>query len=264
MQREAMDWVGDLMVEAEVEVQDTKGQFILQLRKGVLTAEARFDLSTGKCTVVLMKDGKEIGTQEAATGINSKSKHLVRFANFDSRLTLWLGSKLIFGDGIEFAELSDAERGPRLADFLPVSLGAQNARLVVSKLSVWRDIYYSQDPEVPDAVVGQDALMVKTQEFRDLAGQGELHSIQRSAWLPYYTSTAKLGKDTGTMKDPKFYPKVDANHPSDRFNADEYFMLGDNSLASQDSRYWGQVPERMLLGQAIWVYWPFRNFQSIR
>ena len=43
------DWVGDLMIEAEVEVQDSKGQFVLQLRKGVITAEARFNLETGKC-----------------------------------------------------------------------------------------------------------------------------------------------------------------------------------------------------------------------
>ena len=32
------DWVGDLMIEAEVEVQDSKGQFVLQL-KGVVVAE---------------------------------------------------------------------------------------------------------------------------------------------------------------------------------------------------------------------------------
>lgn len=43
------------------------------------------------------------------------------------------------------------------------------------------------------------------------------------------------------MKPPQFYPIVDASHPSDRLNDDD-LMLGDNSLASQDSRYFGQVP----------------------
>lgn len=264
IQHEALDWVGDLMVEAEVEVQETKGQFILQLRKSVISAEARFDLETGKCTVVLMKDGKELSTHQANTGINSKAKHLVRFANFDQRLTLWVGSKLIFGDGIEYAEPTEAERGPRLADFLPIGLGVQNARTVVKKLSVWRDIYYSRHPDEPDALVNQDALMISNEEFRKLAAQGELHSIRRGAWLPYYPGLVKWQNQNGSMGEPRFYPKVDMSHPSDRFNDDEYFMLGDNSLASQDSRYWGQVPVRMLLGQAIFVYWPFRNFQSIR
>ena len=68
----------------------------------------------------------------------------------------------------------------------------------------------------------------------------------------------------GTYSEPVYYPQKKEDHPSDRFNADEYFMLGDNSLQSLDSRDWGQVPERMLLGRAIWVYWPFNSFSSIR
>ena len=36
-----------------------------------------------------------------------------------------------------------------------------------------------------------------------------------------------------------------------------YFMLGDNSSHSLDSRYWGTVPRRNLVGQAALVWWPF-------
>ncbi|VTS01292.1 S26 family signal peptidase [Tuwongella immobilis] len=35
-----------------------------------------------------------------------------------------------------------------------------------------------------------------------------------------------------------------------------YFCLGDNSAASADSRSWGLVPERLLLGRALLVYYP--------
>ncbi|HLW65047.1 MAG TPA: S26 family signal peptidase [Gemmataceae bacterium] len=42
-----------------------------------------------------------------------------------------------------------------------------------------------------------------------------------------------------------------------------YLALGDNSSASSDSRYWGQVPERLLLGRALWVYYPFGRFGGI-
>ncbi|RME76288.1 MAG: signal peptidase I [Planctomycetota bacterium] len=37
---------------------------------------------------------------------------------------------------------------------------------------------------------------------------------------------------------------------------DEYFALGDNSPNSQDSRDWGPVPAKNLLGRAFIVFWP--------
>jgi signal peptidase I len=36
-----------------------------------------------------------------------------------------------------------------------------------------------------------------------------------------------------------------------------YFALGDNSYHSSDSRAWGSVPHRNLVGKAWLVYWPF-------
>jgi signal peptidase I len=38
---------------------------------------------------------------------------------------------------------------------------------------------------------------------------------------------------------------------------DEYFMMGDNSENSQDSRYWGIVKRDEIVGRAFVVYWPF-------
>lgn len=38
--------------------------------------------------------------------------------------------------------------------------------------------------------------------------------------------------------------------------AKEYFALGDNTANSKDSRYWGSVPQRNLVGPAFMVYWP--------
>jgi signal peptidase I len=38
--------------------------------------------------------------------------------------------------------------------------------------------------------------------------------------------------------------------------ADEYFVLGDNSLHSMDSRFWGPVRRDAIIGRAVKIYWP--------
>jgi signal peptidase I len=38
-----------------------------------------------------------------------------------------------------------------------------------------------------------------------------------------------------------------------------YFALGDNSYNSSDSRYWGAVPRRNIIGRGFFVYWPLTS-----
>ncbi|MFZ4116399.1 MAG: signal peptidase I [Chthoniobacterales bacterium] len=40
---------------------------------------------------------------------------------------------------------------------------------------------------------------------------------------------------------------------------ESFFALGDNSYNSSDSRYWGVVPEKNVIGRAFFVYWPFSS-----
>ena len=45
---------------------------------------------------------------------------------------------------------------------------------------------------------------------------------------------------------------------------DHYFVLGDNSAHSNDSRYWGFVPVENLIGKAMLTYWPVRRWRLLR
>jgi signal peptidase I len=43
--------------------------------------------------------------------------------------------------------------------------------------------------------------------------------------------------------------------------AGNYFVLGDNSASSMDSRYWGFVPKRLMIGKAIFIFWPLNRIR---
>ncbi|MCX8037836.1 MAG: signal peptidase I [Candidatus Sumerlaeia bacterium] len=43
-----------------------------------------------------------------------------------------------------------------------------------------------------------------------------------------------------------------------------YFVLGDNSKSSRDSRAWGMVPENHIKGKAVFRYWPLDGFGFLK
>lgn len=281
------NWTPDLMIEFEVDVRELQGELIVELVGGVDRHRARFNLEDGACTLQTLREGKPLAYVDekgqelpadiarAGTKIGRKGKHDVRFCSFDQRLTLWVDGKLVFGDGIIFPAPSDAERGPRLADLRPARIGASNASVKVAKLQLYRDIYYTRETRADvEPGGGVDQLGVSAAEERELVDhelarltpeQRQLspeeqrtlieHRARPEKWASYYYG--QVGKIQGSMRPPKQYPIVDAvYHPSEELGPDEYFALGDNSTQSSDSRAWGQVPERLLLGRAVSVYWP--------
>jgi len=45
---------------------------------------------------------------------------------------------------------------------------------------------------------------------------------------------------------------------------DNYFALGDNSASSKDSRYWGYLNDKYLIGKAFLIYWPPNRIRILK
>jgi signal peptidase I len=45
--------------------------------------------------------------------------------------------------------------------------------------------------------------------------------------------------------------------------AGDYYMMGDNRGDSDDSRYWGPVPQNDIIGEAFFTYWPIDRIGTL-
>ncbi|HOW35882.1 MAG TPA: signal peptidase I [Candidatus Omnitrophota bacterium] len=107
---------------------------------------------------------------------------------------------------------------------------------------------YPEDPK-KDFVKRLIALGGETVEIKDghlyvdnrLVEDQPIHNI-------YYYNRGDYGETNQIIKVPEH----------------TYYVLGDNSGSSKDSRYWGFVPEELLIGRAELIYWPLTRIRIVK
>ncbi|MDA0833756.1 MAG: signal peptidase I [Planctomycetota bacterium] len=237
-------WVGDLTLSCTVDVSSEEGSFLLELVEGVRRYRCRFDVATGEVTLLYLDDHldrkspEQVVVGQTTCELQGTGKYELTFANVDQRLTLWInGSVVEFEGGGDYE--NPAYPGPQRADLSPIGIAAKGTSLAVSGLMIYRDIYYRAEQYPEDGFGREQEYTRSTHHLREL-----LHDPDE--WGREY----------------------EAHHQVVTFEAlgdNEFFMLGDNSPRSQDSRLWPNkrgalhrhaVPRSALVGKAFLVYWP--------
>jgi signal peptidase I len=233
-------WVGDLSMESIVEVKQVKpgGSIRWELVKAGIPHRCTIDLATGAATFTR---GEEV-VGRGETSMKGPGRYRVEFANVDDRMTMVIDGQPVVDPGFVY-EIGEANPIPTAADLAPAAVAVRNASVGASDLVLKRDIYYTQYPGRFDyEVVWDDRRPRNPTELFDF------------------------------LSDPSRFPGLGRVNQHDyEVGQDRYFMLGDNSPRSKDSRGWGtgdtewdkatdrrawEVPRQFLTGKAFFVYWP--------
>ena len=242
-------WVGDLTIngEARVDSVSSGAAIVLELVQGIRRYRCEIALETGVATLQrtdeLQGGSQFVEMAKGQTAMKGTGTFSFSFANVDQRLCLWINNTLIaFDQPTTYSPPAVAD--PNEGDLVPVGIAARNAAVTIGKLKLERDIYYQADRSSSDR--DSQGRPVASEEV----SKGNLRFLHErlsdpAGWSLIYRQSTPA----------EFAPLGD----------DEYFMMGDNSPRSMDSRLWSNarlaanrhaVPRAAIIGKAFYIYWP--------
>ena len=238
-----LHWVGDLLLECEVDVKGDQGSVLLDLVKGGRHFGCQIDVATGQARLSIQ--GLPDWKPTASTAVRGPGVHKLLFANADRELRLWVDGQLVEFDvpttyqdlGNERPQSDESDPG----DLAPLGIGSRGVAMEVRHLRVMRDIYYIADRWIrmgdPISDYPNDYFLLgksRAQMAGFLASPSQwVDALGRSVFDDRQSEEFQLGPD-------------------------QFFVLGDNSPASSDARLWNQnyVDRKLLVGKALMIYWP--------
>ena len=149
-------------------------------------------------------------------------------------------------------------------------------RVLVSRFN-----YHFSDPDRGDIVVfhppqgadsndlrGPRSPRTRRARGRPTRRQRELHQADRRRSPATRSRSSKGSRDRerqaaeGRLHPTPAPPGTLQFPAADQDPAGHFFMMGDNRGASDDSRFWGPVPKKWIIGQAFFTYWPPKRIGS--
>jgi signal peptidase I len=193
------------------------------------------DASAGATTVVAhaaVDGGDPVGTLDESRGKGSGYRWVIEWA-----VILMAVPTLDVGDRIMVNKLS--------YDLHSVHRGD----IIVFK----RPPLEEQDfPDLVKRVVGLPGETISTRNGHVYIN----NKLLAEPWLP-----AGPQSYTGALPDDQ-HPQFNMPGPV-HIPAGEYFVMGDNRTDSEDSRFFGPIPESLIVGRAVAVVWPLSRAKGV-
>ena len=138
-------------------------------------------------------------------------------------------NKLLYGPPVPFTDIRLPKlRGPKIGDIVVFTSPVEKKKYLIKRFIAGG----GQTVQIEDGKLLVDGKKVEESPFQKI----------------FYYNRSKYGAENEAILVPEGH----------------FYVLGDNSANSMDSRYWGFVPDKNLVGRAFLVHWPIRRIRILR